>query len=203
LIKDNQEALKEPENCGPQTEHLPSTPPQLPSLLPHILLSRHNRDYRWPQKLSQGCLQKAPCNTRLLKNWPNHLKDPDKELDLFLLELTDLDPADTATSKSTLLSPTPLGGAFTLEEQEAEEVEETLLATTNLEEDLLTKSPMVITSRTWSPSPKPMTLKQQDHSPESSTEIEPKQKLSSPNSSDTSCSTMESQDSNLLFDKSH
>ena len=48
LIKDNQEAPKDLENLGPQIECPPSTPPQPPSLLPHILLSRHNRDYQWP-----------------------------------------------------------------------------------------------------------------------------------------------------------
>jgi hypothetical protein len=201
LIKNNQEVPKEPENLGPPIECPLSTPPQLPSLLPHILLSRHNHNYRWPQNLSQGCLQKAPHNTRSLKNWPNHLKDPDKELDPFLLELTDLDPVDTVMSRSVLLSLTPSEGTFVLKEQEVEE--ETLLVTTNSEEDLLTKSPMATTSRTWSPSPRLTTLKQWDCSPKSSMEIELKQKPSSPSSSDTSCSTTESQDLNLLFDKLH
>jgi hypothetical protein len=145
----------------------------------------------------------VPHNTRPLKNWPNHLKDPDKELDPFLLELTNLDPVNTATNKSMLLSPTPSGGAFDLKKQEVEEVEETLLVMMNLEEDLPTKSPMVTTSRTWSPSPKLMMLKPWDHSPESLMEIEPRQKPFLLNSLDTSCFKMESQDLNLLFDKSH
>jgi len=93
--------------------------------------------------------------------------------------------------------------AFNHEEQEMEEVEETLLVMTNLMEDLPTKSPMATTSRTWSPSPKPMMSRLWDHSPESSMETKPKPKPSSPNSLGTSCSTIESQDSNLLFDKLH
>jgi len=92
LIRDNQEAQKEPENPGPQTKPPPS-PPQPPSLLPHILLSRHNHDYRWPQKLLHKPSQRAPRNTRSLTNWPNHLMDPD-EMDLFLSELTGLAPVD-------------------------------------------------------------------------------------------------------------
>ena len=59
-----------------------------------------------------------------------------------------MDPVDTVMGKSALLSPMPLGGASNLEEQETEEVEETLLVMMNLEEDLLTKSLMVTTSRT-------------------------------------------------------
>ena len=203
MIKDSQEARKEPENLGVPIEHPPLTPPQPPSLLPHILLSRHNHDYQWPQKLSQGRSQRAPRNTRSLRNWPNHLKDPDEELDPFVLELTDLDPVDTVMGKSALLSPMPSGGASNLEEQETEEVEETLLVTMNSEEDLPMKSLMVTTSRIWSPSPRLTMLKQWDHSPESSMEIEPKQKPSLPNSLGTSCSTMESQDLNLLFNKLH
>jgi hypothetical protein len=97
----------------------------------------------------------------------------------------------------------PSGDTSNPEEKEAEEVEETLLVMTNLVEDLPMKSPMVTTSRTWSPSPKPTTLKPWDCSPESSTEIKPRPKPSSPNSSDTLCSTMEYWDLNLLFDKSH
>jgi len=45
-------------------------------------------------------------------------------------------------------------------------------------ESLLTRSPMVTTSRTWSPSPKPTTLRLWDHSPESLTETKPKLRLS-------------------------
>jgi hypothetical protein len=140
---------------------------------------------------------------RSLKNWPNYLKDLDEELDLFLLELNDLDPADTAMSKSVLLSPTPSEGDFNLKEQEEEEVEETLLVMTNSEEDLLTKSLMVTTSRTWSPSPRPMMLKLWGHFPKSLTETKLRLRPFSPNSSGISCSTMESQDSNPLSDKSH
>jgi hypothetical protein len=53
---------------------------------------------------------------RSLKSWPNHLKDPDEELDPFLLELNNLDPADTVMSRSMLLLPMPSGDAFNPEE---------------------------------------------------------------------------------------
>jgi hypothetical protein len=33
----------------------PDSTPTITSLLPHILLSRSNHDYRWPLKLLQGC----------------------------------------------------------------------------------------------------------------------------------------------------
>jgi hypothetical protein len=204
LIRDSQEAQKEPENLGPQTEHPPS-PPQPPSLLPHILLSRHNRDYRWPQKLLREPLQRAPKNTRSLANWPNHLMDPEEMNDPFLSELTDLAPVDTQKGKSVLLSLTPSEDTSDPDEQEAEEVEEDLLTitTTTWMEELPTKSPMATTSRIWSPSPRPTTSKLWGHSPESSMEIGPGPRPSSLSSSDTSYSIKESQDSSLLFDKSH
>jgi hypothetical protein len=204
LIKDNQEAQKEPENLGPQTERPPS-PPRPPSLLPHILLSRHNHDYQWPQKLLREPLQRVPKNTRSLANWPNLLLDPEEMEDPFLSELTDLAPVDTRKGKSVLLSSTPSEDALDSDEQEAEEVEEDLLTMTMMTwtEELPTKSPMATTSRTWSPSPRPTTSKLWGHSPESSTEIGPEPRPSSPSSSDTSSSTKESQDSSPLFDKSH
>jgi hypothetical protein len=40
-------------------------------------------------------------------NWPNHLMDLDKMEDLFLSELTGLDPVDPQKGKSMLLSLTP------------------------------------------------------------------------------------------------
>jgi len=201
LIRDNQEAQKEPENRGPQTEH-PPLPPQPPSLLLHILLSRHNHDYQWPQKLLHEHSQRAPHNTRLLTNWPNHLMDPD-EMDPFLLELTGLAPVNPQKGKSVLLSSTPSEGASDQDEQE-EEVEEDLLTTTmTWMEELPTKSPMATTSRTWSPSPRPTTSKLWGYSPESLMEIGPGLRPSSLSSSDTSYSTKELQDLSLLFDKLH
>ena len=130
--------------------------------------------------------------------------DPEEMEDPFLSELTDLAPVDTQKGKSVLLSSTPSEDASDPDEQEAEEVEEDLLTTTmTWTEELPTKSPMATTSRIWSPSPRLMTSKLWGHSPESLTEIGPEPRPSSPNSSDTSSSTKESQDSNLLFDKLH
>jgi hypothetical protein len=92
-------------------------------------------------------------------NWPNHLMEPSEVEDLFLLELISLDPVNPAKGKSMLLSLTPSGDTFNLKEQEAGEVEEDLLAMTDLieMESLLTKSPMATTSRIWSLFPRPMT----------------------------------------------
>jgi hypothetical protein len=203
LIRDNQEAQKEPENCGPQTE-CPPSPPQPLSLLPHIMLSRHNCDYRWPQKLLREPSQRAPRNTRLLANWPNHLMDPEEMEDLFLLELTGLAPVDPQKGKSVLLSLMPSEDTSDPDKQEAEEVEgDLLMMTTTWTEELLTRSPMATTSRIWSPSPRPMTSKLWGHSPESLMEIGPELRPSSPSFLGTSYSTKESQDLNLLFDKSH
>jgi hypothetical protein len=101
----------------------------------------------------------------LLANWPNHLIDLNKTEDPFLLELTGLAPVDTQKGKSMLLSSMPSEDASDPDEQEAEEVEEDLLTIiiTTWMEELLTKSPMATTSRTWSPSPRPMTSKPWGH----------------------------------------
>jgi hypothetical protein len=142
---------------------------------------------------------------RLLANWPNHLMDPDKMEDPFLSELTGLAPVDIQKGKSTLLSSTPSEDALDPDEHEAEEVEEDLLMmmTTTWTEELPTKSPMATTSRIWSPSPRPTTSKLWGHSPESLMKIGPGPRPSSPSFSDTSYSTKESQDLNLLSDKLH
>jgi hypothetical protein len=131
--------------------------------------------------------------------------DPEETEDPFLLELTGLAPADTQKGKSVLLSSMPSEDASDPDEQEAEEVEEDLLAMTTMiwTEELLTKSPMATTSNIWSPSPRLMTSKPWGHSPESLMEIGPRPRPSSLSSSDTSYSIKESQDSSLLFDKSH
>jgi hypothetical protein len=131
--------------------------------------------------------------------------DPEEMEDPFLSELTGLAPVDTQKGKSVLLSSMPLEDTLDPDEQEVEEVEENLLTTTTTTwmEELLTKSPMATTSRIWSPSPRPMTSKLWGHSPESLTETGPRPRPSSPSSSGTSYSTKESQDSSLLFDKSH
>jgi len=140
-----------------------------------------------------------------LTNWPNHLMDPDEMEDPFLSELTGLAPVNIQKGKSVLLSLTPSEDASDPDKQEVKEVEEDLLMTTMMTwmEELLTKSPMATTSRIWSPSPRPMTSKLWGHSPESSMEIGPGLRPSSPSSLDTSYSTKESQDSSPLFDKSH
>src|SRR5216683_5602709 len=72
LIQTSQKAPKEPENPGPQT-----TRPL--SLLPHILLSRHNPSYRWPPRLLQGALQRPPPNQISLSSFPNHLRNLQEE----------------------------------------------------------------------------------------------------------------------------
>jgi hypothetical protein len=140
---------------------------------------------------------------RLLTNWPNHLMDLDKMEDPFLLELISLAPVDPQKGKSVLLSLMPSEDASDQDEQEAEEVEEDLLMMMNPMEELPIKSPMATTSRTWSPSPRPTTSKLWGYSPESSMEIGPRPRPSSPSSLDTSYSTKESPDSSLLFNKSH
>jgi hypothetical protein len=124
--------------------------------------------------------------------------------DLFLSELTGLAPANPQKGKSMLLSLMPLEDASDQDEQEAEEVEEDLLTMmmTSMEE-LPMKSPMVTTSRIWSPSSRPTTSKLWGHSPESSMEIGPGPRASSPSSLGTSYSTRELPDSSLLFDKLH
>jgi hypothetical protein len=125
--------------------------------------------------------------------------------DLFLSELTGLAPVNLQKGKSVLLSLMPSEDASDSDKREAEEVEEDLLMTTMMTwmDELPMKSPMVTTSRIWFPSPRPTTSKLWGHSPESSIEIGPRLRPSSPSSSDTSYSTKELQDSSLLFDKSH
>jgi hypothetical protein len=129
--------------------------------------------------------------------------DLDK-MDPFLSELTSLAPVDPQKGKSVLLSSMPSEDVLDQDEQEAEEVEEDLLMTTMTSmEELLMNSPMATTSRTWSPSLRPTTSKLWGHSPESSMEIGPRLRPSSPSFSDTSYSTKELQDLSLLFDKLH
>ena len=125
--------------------------------------------------------------------------------DLFLSELIGLDPVNRTKGKSVLLLSMPSEDTFNPDEQVVEEVEKDLLAMMDLMEmeSIPMKSLMATTSRTWSPSPKPTTLRPWDHSPESSTETELKLRPSSLSSSDTSCSTKESLDLSLLFDKLH
>jgi hypothetical protein len=178
LIRETWEAQKESEKHGPQTA-------RPPSLLPHILLSRHNRDYRWPPKLLQGPSWARP-NTRLLEN-PYILKDPDEDLDPFLLELTDLDPPNQAKGKSApALSMLFKGASKTEGEPQMMTTMMTMTEATDLqeEEDLPTKSPMA-TCKIMSPSPQPSKYKLWDPCLESSMETEPRQKPSSPSSSGT------------------
>jgi hypothetical protein len=114
-----------------------------------------------------------------------------------------LAPVNPQKGKSVLLLSTPSEDASDQDKQEAEEVEEDLLMIATPMIELLTKSPMVTTSRTWSPSPRPTTSKLWGHSPKSLMEIGPRLRPSLPSSSDTLYSTKESQDSSPLFDKSH
>ncbi len=92
LIKTSQEAPKEPENHGDQSKHPPS-------LLPHILLSRHNQDYQWLLKLLQEC-SRAPSNKIALSSFLNHLMNLEDLLDPYLLELINLEPQEKVRSKS-------------------------------------------------------------------------------------------------------
>jgi hypothetical protein len=166
LIKTSREAQREPENRGDQTVCPPS-------LLPHILLCRNNRDYKWPQqlKLSQEPLTRAPRNTRSLENYPNLLKDPDELEDPFLLAQTDLED-HTPTKEESMPPSSMLFGNAPNEEEEVEEAEDLLKIMTQTM-DLPTMSPMEQTSRTTSLSRQSMTLKPWDLSLKSSTETEP------------------------------
>jgi hypothetical protein len=137
------EAQKEQEKCGPQTA------PQ-PSLLPHVLLSRHNCDYWWPPKLLQGPLWAKP-NMRVLEN-PYLLKDPNEDLDPFLLELTKWDPSNQMKDKFVPALSMLFKGASRME-KDPQMMMMTMTEDMDLpEEDLLTKSPMA-TCRIMSPSP--------------------------------------------------
>jgi hypothetical protein len=173
-IRNSQEAQRETESHGVQTV-------RLPSLLPHILLCRNNRDYKLPQQLelSQGPLTRAPKNTRPLENYPNLLRDPDELEDLFLSVLTDLE--DHTPTKEESTPPSSMLFRSTPNEEEAE-VEEDLLKITTQTMDLPTMSPMEQTSRTTSPYHQSTTLKPWDLSLESSTETEPELTHSSQNS---------------------
>jgi hypothetical protein len=178
LIKDSQEAQKEQEKCGPPTAHPPS-------LLPHILFSRYNWDYKWPPKLLQGPSQAKP-NTKTLEN-PYLLKDPDEDLDPFLLDLTDLEPLALAKTESAPALSTLFGDASSTT---TEEDPQTMTTTMNLpkeeEEELPMKTPMA-TCRIMSPSPWLSKSEPWDPYPESLTGTGPKPMPSLQNSWDTSC----------------
>ena len=172
LIRETWEAQKGQEKCGPQTA------PQ-PSLLPHILLSRHNRDYQWPPKLLQGPLQAKP-NMRVLEN-PYLLKDPNEDLDPFLPELTEWD-SQMKDKSAPALSMLFKGASRTGEDPQMTTM--TMMDKDHQKEDLPTKSPMA-TCRIMSPSPWLSKSAPWDPYPGSLTEINPKLRPSSPNSLDT------------------
>jgi hypothetical protein len=92
-------------------------------------------------------------NTRPLEN-PYLLKDPDEDLDPFLLELTDLEPLAPAKTESMQALSTLFEGASNRTMDEAPQITTMTSEATDLleEEDLLTKTPMV-TCRITSPSP--------------------------------------------------
>ena len=177
LIRDNQKAWKEQEKCGPPIAHPPS-------LLPHILLSRHNRDYKWPPKLLQGPSRARP-NTRPLEN-PYLLKDPDEDTDPFLLDLTDLEPLTLVKIESVQASSTLFEGASNKTTDEAPQMTTMTSEVMDLleEEDLPTKT-LMATCRIMSPSPRPSKSEPWDPYPESLTETGPEPMLSSLNSWDT------------------
>jgi hypothetical protein len=155
------------------------------SLLPHILLSRHNHDYKWPQKLLQGPLRVRP-NMRILEN-PYLLKDPNKDLDPFLSELTEWDPPNPMKDKSVPALLMLFKGTSKATEDHPQIITMTMMEAMDLpeeEETLPTKSPMV-TCRTTSPSPWLLKSELWDPYPGSSMEIEPRPKPSSPSSLDT------------------
>jgi len=176
LIQTNQEAPAEPENCGDQTE-CPL------SILPHILLSRHNPSYRWPPKLLQELLCKPPPNQISLSSFPNHLRNPQEEQeDLenpFLL-----DPIGSTSRKHKSEPPSSMlfKGASDVKEEEApeEETPQMMMTWETKGASLPMTSPMGQVYRTMSPSPRPGTSSLWDPSHESSMETEPEQKCSSP-----------------------
>ena len=178
LIKDNWEAQKEQEKRGPPTAHPPS-------LLPHILLSRHNRDYKWPPKLLQGPSQAKP-NTRLLEN-PYLLNDLDEDWDPFLSDLTDLEPlALVKTGSTQALSMLFEGDSNKITEEDPQTMTTTMNLPKEEEEELPMKTPMA-TCRIMSPSPWLSKSEPWDPYPESLTGTGPKPMPSLQNSWDTSC----------------
>jgi hypothetical protein len=120
---------------------------------------------------------------KLLEN-PYLLKDLDKDSDLFLLDLTDLEPLALVKIESAQALSMLFGDASseTMEEDPQVTTTMTLEATDLLEEeDLPMKTPMV-TCRIMSPSPQLLKSELWDHYPGSSTGIEPKLTPSSQNS---------------------
>ena len=172
LIKNNQEAPKEPENPGAQNE-CPL------SILPHILLSQNNPSYRWPPKLLQELLRRPPPNQISLSSFPNHLRNLQEEQedlkDPFLLE-----QIDSAPKKHELEPPSSMlfGGASGTKEEAPEEGDPQMTMTWEEETILPTMSPMRQGYRTMFPSPRPETSNLWDPSLESSTEIKPEQMCS-------------------------
>jgi hypothetical protein len=119
---------------------------------------------------------------RPLEN-PYLLKDLDKNLDLFLLELNNLEPLVPAKTESAQASSTLFGDTF----NPTEGNHQTTITTSEImeeEEDLPTKTPMA-TYRIMSPSPQPLRLELWDPCPESLRETELRPTPFSPNSWDT------------------
>jgi len=180
LIQTNQEAPAEPENPGGQIE-CPL------SVLPHILLSRSNPNYRWPLKLLQGHLRRPPPNQISLSSFPNHLTNPQEEQeDLenpFLL-----DPIDSTPKRHESEPPSSMLFEGASDDQEegttGEETPQTITQETT-EVSLPTMSPMRQAYRTMSPSPRLGTSSLWDPSHESLMGTEPEQKPSSPSTWDT------------------
>src|SRR6266851_160680 len=178
LIKTSQEAPKELENPGAQSE-CPS------SLLPHILLSRSNPSYRWPPKLLQELLRRPLPNQISLSSFPNHLRNPQEEQeDLEDPFLSELISSTMKKHESEQHSSMLFGGASDLKEETLEgQDHQTTMEDTG--EALPTTSPMMRIYRTMSPSPSLETSSLWDPFPESSMGTGPEQMPSLPNTSDT------------------
>src|SRR5216683_7748447 len=153
LIQNSQEAPKELESPGPQSE-CPL------SILPHILLSRNNPSYRWPPKLLQELLRRPPPNQISLSSFPNHLRNPREEQedleDPFLLE-----PIGSTPKKRKSEQPSSMlfGGISDLKEEtpEGQDPQMTMTWEEGKEMTLLTTSLMRQAYRTMSPSLRPKT----------------------------------------------
>jgi hypothetical protein len=122
-------------------------------------------------------------NMKTLEN-PYLLKDPNEDLEPFLSELTEWDPPNPPKNKSALASSMLFEGIYTTLDDH--QMTMTTMETMDLQEEeiLPTKSPMA-TCRTMSPSPQLLKSEPWDPYPGSLTEIEPKLRPFSPNSSDT------------------
>jgi hypothetical protein len=122
---------------------------------------------------------------KLLEN-PYLLKDPDKDSDPFLSDLTNLEPLALAKIESVQVLSTLFGDASNETMEEDPQMTMTTSEATDLlkEEDLPTKTPMA-TCRIMSPSPQPSKSELWDPYPGSSMGTEPELTPSLPDFWDT------------------